>query len=295
MRMKPPSPINTPAPVPRVGPNWKLIRNLFIIAGLLIAISITWDLRHQARLKRERDNRRIIEKQAAAREKAMAEAREKAEAAIRKREAEMAAALKREDPAIHSEPRPPVEKPSESTRNSTSNNSFKNPVKTEEPELPAEIANLNTKAKDLVAAAGRKRDEQLAANAKKLSWDLDLYLRSLPKSEQNYWMPHVNVIKNSIQNNRAPESLLQSNDFDMSKKMEELAEYAVTKQKQIDQGFLADAAKIQSAYLRKVGDAAAQAGSSGNKALAELLNRTSANAANLDSWIRTLGVDEASP
>ena len=175
--MKPPSPINKPAPVARVGPNWKLIRNLFIIAGLLIAISIAWDLRHQARTKRERENSQILAKQAAAREKALAEAREKAEAERRKREAELAASIKRADPVIPPEPRPPVEIPSDSSGNSTTKKPFKIIPEIVEPDLPPEIVDLNTKARDLVAAAGRKRDEQLAANAKKLSWDLDLHLR----------------------------------------------------------------------------------------------------------------------
>ena len=61
---------NTPAPPPSAKPkplrtssgaNWKLIRNLFIIAGLLYAISIAWDWRKKKTAQRERENREAIE------------------------------------------------------------------------------------------------------------------------------------------------------------------------------------------------------------------------------------------
>lgn len=288
--MNRPSLSQKPVPAAKVGHNWKLIRNLFIIAGLLVAISIAWDLRHEARAKRERENRRILARQAEAREKAMAEAREKAEAEIRRREAELAAAANRpapEDPPGH---RPHVVTPSSTLSKPSSHDEFHTPEIVVEPELPPEIITLNAKAKELITTADSKRTEQLVANVNKLTWDLDLFLRTLPKGEQSYWQPHVERIKNAIENNRVPQRL---GNVDLSKKMEELIAYALKKQKQFDRDFLDEAAKIQNAYIRKIGETAAQAESSGQKPLADLLNRTIDDTKNLDSWIQSLGVDGA--
>lgn len=44
---------NTPPPTLKVGSNWTLVRNLFIIAGLLYAIKIAWSLHQEADQKRK--------------------------------------------------------------------------------------------------------------------------------------------------------------------------------------------------------------------------------------------------
>jgi ferritin-like metal-binding protein YciE len=187
------------------------------------------------------------------------------------------------------EPAPPVELTEGKTHTPK-------PIKTDddtpEPELPPEIASLNIKARDLVLSAGRKRDEQLAENAKKLTWDLDAYLRSLAKSEQINGVTNVNRIKNLIENNRVPNSILRSDDIEFTRKMEDITNFALRKQKDIDQAFIAEAAKIQSAYIRKLSDAAKAAESAGQKPLHALLKRTLEDTTNLGDWLRSLGVND---
>ena len=284
--MKLPTPIHKPAVKTHVGPNLKLIRNLFIIAGLLIAIFIVWEIRRETRIKRERVISEAIERKKEAREKAQAEARKKAEAEARKRQAELAEENLNRNPVEAPEYEPPVKVPAGKTNN------LKIRDKTPEPELPPEIISLNTKAKDLVMSAGRKRDEQLAENAKKLAWDLDAYLRSVSKSEQIYSVNNVNLIKSQIENNRVPDSILQSDEVQFTKRMMDITTYAVTKQKQIDQAFIAETAKIQGAYIGKISDAAKEAEAAGKKPLAASLNRTLEDATNLRAWLRSLGVDD---
>lgn len=285
-------PALTPAPAVKIptGPNWKLIRNLFIIAGLLIAIFITLEIRREAHAKRERAKQEAIERQKEAREKALADAKALNEA--RKREAERAALNIRRGTVEAPETSPPVEV-TENKNHTTKR--VKTQDDTPEPELPPEIASLNTKARDLVLSAGRKRDEQLAENAKKLTWDLDAYLRSLPKSEQINGVTNVNRLKNAIDHSRVPDTILRSDEIEFTRKMEDITTYALRKQKEIDQGFIAAAVKIQSAYSRKLSDAAKAAESAGQKPLHALLNRTLQDAANLGDWLRSLGVDDAEP
>jgi hypothetical protein len=281
--MKPPSPVHKPVVKTHVGPNLKLIRNLFIIGGLLIAIFIVWEIRRETRNKREREISEAIERKKEAREKALAEAE------AHNRQAEPATLRTNRGTVETPESTPPVEVPAET---GNSNRRIKSPDNTPEPELPPEIASLNTKARDLVISAGRKRDDQLAENAKKLTWDLDAYVRSLAKSEQIHGVINVNRIKEQIENNRVPDSILQSNDVEFPRKMQDIATFAVTKQKQIDQAFISEATKIQGAYIRKVSDAVKEAETAGQKPLTALLKRTLEDATNLGAWLRSLGVDE---
>lgn len=64
-----------PLPATKVGFNWKLVRNLCIIGGLLFAINLAWQNLKTTRTERDKKQQEIIEQQAADKEKALAEAR----------------------------------------------------------------------------------------------------------------------------------------------------------------------------------------------------------------------------
>lgn len=69
-------------PVPakhHVGLNWKLFRNLIIIAGLLYAINIAWQWNKDARIRHAAEKERQIAEQQARKERDLAEARKRAE------------------------------------------------------------------------------------------------------------------------------------------------------------------------------------------------------------------------
>ncbi len=65
-------------PVHKVGFNWKLLRNLVIIAGLLYAIKFAWDFKERKAVNVERQNREALAKAEADKKRAIEEARKKA-------------------------------------------------------------------------------------------------------------------------------------------------------------------------------------------------------------------------
>jgi serine/threonine protein kinase len=158
----------------------------------------------------------------------------------------------------------------------------------------AEVAALSVRARELVAAADRKRTERLATNARKLASDLDIFLRGSSKSDQAIWGNHVILLKSAVVNNRVPASVPLSSGIRLSKKMAELAQASALKQDQIDADFVTEVERIQTAFLSKVREAATKARESGQRALAESLNDTLDGAANLESWVRSFGF-EAKP
>jgi serine/threonine protein kinase len=62
-------------PVQSVGLNWKLLRNLVIIAGLLLAIKFAWDLKERRTHNIDKQNKELLAKQEAERQRAIEEAR----------------------------------------------------------------------------------------------------------------------------------------------------------------------------------------------------------------------------
>lgn len=153
-----------------------------------------------------------------------------------------------------------------------------------------EISTLTTRAKDLVLAADRKRSEKLAANARKVSWDLDMYLRNLPKSDLSMWEPQVTRLKNCAVNNRVPTAIPRSTGIRLSEKMAKIAGDGAIQQGKIDEEFLVDAEKVRIAYIVKLRDALAQAERSGQRTLTQSLGEALETAANLADWLRSFDV-----
>lgn len=154
----------------------------------------------------------------------------------------------------------------------------------------AEVTALTARAKALILAADQKREEQLTANSRRFPWDLDIYLRNLPKSEQAIWAPHVNRLKTSVSNNRVPASIPKSSGIQLSKKMADLAQESAAKQNQIDSDFLAEAERIRTAFVSKITDSVTKADQAGQRALSQALADTLDSARNLEDWIGTFGI-----
>ncbi len=278
---RPPSqaPVRKPAAKTHVGPNWKFLAHLCIIAGLVYAISIAWQNLGESKAKREAESRKAAAKRAQAYEDAKVEARRQA--------------AERNNPAMQTLPdisaddvAAPVEAPQESSDGPETSAA---PV--EEIDPGPEFAALTARARELVIAAERKRAEQLAENARTLAWHLDVWLRSLPKTEQADWLPHVTRIKSASSHGRVPHSIPESSGIRLSGKVAELTTAAAAKQSEIDRVFLSETGKIHRAYLAKIRDAVTQAEGSGQTGTAVALGRASESAANLEYWLQSLGVD----
>ncbi|MCW1913299.1 protein kinase [Luteolibacter sp. GHJ8] len=152
--------------------------------------------------------------------------------------------------------------------------------------LPPDLADLETKAKDLLANLGKDRDKELAANAKTFHWDLDTWLNDLSKNEVSAWKRDVNLLKQSVRNNRVPAKIPGDGSFRMSDQMRKVVSYCADKQAAIDASFNAKAARIRDSYVTRVKAAAETA----TPELKPTLERRITVAGDLEKWVATLGV-----
>ena len=77
--------------------------------------------------------------------------------------------------------------------------------------------------------ANHKRSEQLVANSRRFTSELDIYLRNLPKSERQLRETHVTLLKASVKNNRLPTSIPESSGIKLSQEMADIAKGCVAK------------------------------------------------------------------
>ena len=151
-------------------------------------------------------------------------------------------------------------------------------------ELPAAIVELETKAKSLVAALEADRDKELAANAKTYAWELDSWVKTLSKSDQVSWRPHVEQLKRLATNDRVPARIDSDSGINVTERMSKIADFAARKQKTLDETFATKATKIRDAFVTRVKEAAGK--SEGE--VAQALESKAEAAADLDSWVAAL-------
>jgi len=305
-------PIPKPVVKKHVGPNWKLFAHLFIIAALLYAISIAWQNLGKAQAKRQAEIREAAAKRVRASDQSRAEAQRQAAERISRVPRTPAEFPADDIPARADTPRESLQRlkdgmlagdrretpggsfgqnddpPEPSTRPSRTDDS---PKMGDESSAGPEFAALTERAQELVNAAGRKHKEQLSENTRTLEWNLDNWLRGLPKSEQAAWRPHVAQLKDASINGRVPSSISDSSGIRLSVKMDELARAAAAKQKEIDNEFLSTTGTIHRAYLAKIRSSITDAGNSGQSGTAAALRRAFDSATDFESWLQSFGID----
>jgi len=159
----------------------------------------------------------------------------------------------------------------------------------ETPAADFDLIALTSRATDLVAAADKKRLEQLAANAGDYSREMDTWVRGLSKSEQQNWQPNVDVLKTFAESGRVPSTAPKG--VPLSAQMAKISEHRALKQQEIDAAFLAEAEKIRAAYHTRVREAAASASAAGQRNLVESLTEVLETAAAVEPWVRSLGFE----
>ena len=155
--------------------------------------------------------------------------------------------------------------------------------------LPPTLVELEEKAKQLVANLGKDRDKELAANAKTFHWDLDTWLNDLSKNEVSAWRRDVNLLKETVRNNRVPARVSSDSGFRMSEQMRKVVGYCAEKQRAIDAAFNSKAGKIRDSYVTRMNAALAEA----TPDVAATIQRRVDAAADLDRWTASLGVPGA--
>lgn len=271
----------------------KLLINLVIIAGLLCAIFFAWQ--HLEKVKTERAAELV---QAEAKQKLAAEAA-RAEA---KQRADERKALTLNQNTLLSLPRPQEDGIVNPPRAGESHNlprhttipkpSIVNPSqpdKVDEKAAGPEFATLKKRAIELVASADRKNKEQLAENAKTLTWNLDNWLRTLPKNEQANWRPEIDTLKKAYSDGRVPSTIATSDEINLSTKMEEFLQSAISKQKEIDAAFLTSTGNIHRAYVAKIQQSITKANEAGQKEQSLALEHAMKSATDFESWLMSLG------
>ncbi len=152
-------------------------------------------------------------------------------------------------------------------------------------QVPPAVAELDTKAKELIDNLGKERDKELVANARSFSWDIDGWHKDLPKNENTAWTRDVTMLKALVSNNRVPVSVDASTGIRLSAFMAKVCERCLTKQKSIDESFDSKAEKIRSFYATRMEETAKKLASDGNAAGAKVAEGRVAKAAALKDWL----------
>jgi hypothetical protein len=158
-----------------------------------------------------------------------------------------------------------------------------------------EIAEFNALVKKTVLAAVKKRDDELASNVKKFQWDLDAFLRNLPKSGQEQFGPSVASLKESVEDNRLLIDEIKENwdeeVITVSPEMAKLLNYHSEKEGQIDAKFTTDVGKIRDAYVTRLATIRDKAKAAGQPKIASDADDSIDDARNLDSWATSFGAN----
>ncbi len=156
-------------------------------------------------------------------------------------------------------------------------------------EAGGEVAGLLAKAGELIAAAERTRNEALAANIKKLKWDLDAFVKGQNSSGQAQWGPQVKRLKNCVEDDRLMREEALSKGIRFSAEMAKIAEYAVRKQGEIDAKFNATAGTIRDSFIAKMAAIQEGATESGQIKVAKTASEAIGSAQDLEAWIENIG------
>jgi len=149
--------------------------------------------------------------------------------------------------------------------------------------LPPAIVELEAKAKTLLAGHDKKRQVELAKNAKDFAWQIDTWFGDLSKNEQSTWKNHVTSLKGQAKGSRVPQKV---SGIRLSERMAKIVEYSAQKQTTIDAAFNQEARKIRDAYVTRVNDAVAKAA---NEAEKRSLERRLKLSNDLDEWVAAVG------
>ncbi len=173
--------------------------------------------------------------------------------------------------------------------------------KAEKPDSPStagngKVAELDAKVKELILAAAKKREDEHAANIKRLHWDLDSYIRNLSSSGKDQFASSATAIKELVDDNRLEideiKQMADSGQVIVSMEMKKLVNYHCEKQVQIDTQAEAGIGKIRDAYVTKVTAIKDEAKAAGQIKVAADLEEIIEDAGDLDSWAESFGAPE---
>lgn len=276
------------------GAHHSLIRNLLIIAALLIAIGITAQV--YDRKKQSIEERRVLSER---------EMEEKRDAAVTKPVKQVAAVVGQtgaEEEAVGGggfSEEPLAEVPVRDAEAVEPGGPAAEVVAVHEDEDEEEesaedaaagieaLGELRAMARQVLGQAIRERDEKLAANAKSFAWDLDFSLRGLTNRDRDLWLPHVAALKGMVRNHRVPtpEDFGESSTVRLSDPMAKVCTFYYGKQREIDDGHQARMGLIRDAYMVRLQDAVDEARQQGRDAQEMRLREAARAVADMEAWV----------
>lgn len=159
-----------------------------------------------------------------------------------------------------------------------------------------QVADLDARVKELILAAAKKREDEHAANIKRLHWDLDSYIRNLSSSGKDQFASSATALKELVDDNRLEidemKQMADSGQIIASMEMLKLVNYHCDKQVQIDIQAEAGIGKIRDAYVTKVIAIKDEAKAAGQMKVAADLEEIIEDAEDLDSWAESFGAVE---
>lgn len=290
---RPPAPVSTKLHAQKKG---VLVRNLFIIAALLLAIFVT----HQTleSTKRQRASEQAIldrqneEKKAAALESRKREAEESArrEQTRKQREAELVR-LRMEQEAFELAAREAEE---EKRRNDAMAAApAQDPSFAPTPEIELKLTELDKMLPGLLENELINHRKALVANLKDLSWKLDSTVSRMGKQEATQWKLLITEFEALVEDHRMPDPSGLEDELSAkpSDKLEEIFSFHFKKQDEIDRSYLAKLVIIRDAYAKRLNDAASEADRLSNKAYGDHIRFLASNCADLEPWLESHGVE----
>ena len=159
-----------------------------------------------------------------------------------------------------------------------------------------------TKARDLVVAADKERNANLAANMKDLKWDLEVWHGQLKPLIQLQWKMPLEIIMTTCNGARVPTAeeitaAVEENYDDgeapeMHPDIVKFHTYNFTKQKEIDAAFLLRCGRIRDAYVVKLKEMGSAAQNSGQQDLVRQLKDYLEDAEDVEQWTESLIEEE---
>ncbi len=157
----------------------------------------------------------------------------------------------------------------------------------------SDVADLRSKAVDLVAKAVEKRDEELKANVSKLVWDLNVWLRGLNATERVRWEAHVTAMTEALEGLSKPrlpaaDKLGRGGELVLAPDMRKSLAFYKAKEASIDAAHVKELRTIQAAYAKRLQAIQKEVGASGESTIAASIARMIQHSKNVEGWAKGL-------
>ncbi|MFC7337738.1 protein kinase [Haloferula chungangensis] len=158
------------------------------------------------------------------------------------------------------------------------------------PTRPKLLADMDAKAKNVLAGLDTRRQDALNENSDEYLWKLDIWLRRRGNNHEiQTWTPHVKTVKATVKGGRLPADIPRTPGGIYAAPLLEIARHYFIKQQAIDHEFTTKATGIRDAYVARLSEEAREAEQLGQRENALLITEKATEAADIKTWIESFG------